>query len=64
MSLGFQAVKVGSVVHVAGQIALEPSSGQLVSEAPVGTECLLALRHITRILRATDARLELQDVVQ
>jgi enamine deaminase RidA (YjgF/YER057c/UK114 family) len=51
-------------VQVAGQIALEPSSGQLLSGAGVAAECLLALRHVTRILAAMDARLKLQDVVQ
>lgn len=52
------------MVQVAGQIALDPSSGQLLAGTAVGTECLLALRHVSRILSAIDARLELQDVVQ
>jgi diphthine-ammonia ligase len=59
-----QAVKVDSVVQVAGQIALDPSSGQLLEGAGVEAQCLLALRHVSRILAAMNSRFELQDVVQ
>jgi len=59
-----QAVRVDCVVHVAGQIALDPSSGQLLEGAGVHAQCLLALRHVSRILAAMNSRFELQDVVQ
>jgi diphthine-ammonia ligase len=59
-----QAVKVDCVVQVAGQIALDPSSGQLLEGAGVEAQCLLALRHVSRILAAMNSRFELQDVVQ
>ncbi|XP_059481869.1 uncharacterized protein LOC132200428 [Neocloeon triangulifer] len=59
-----QAVRVDSVVQVAGQIALDPSSGQLLQGAGVQAQCLLAIRHVSRILAAMNSRFELQDVVQ
>ncbi|XP_065347839.1 uncharacterized protein LOC135944668 [Cloeon dipterum] len=59
-----QAVRVDAVVQVAGQIALNPSSGQLLENAGVQAQCLLAMRHVSRILAAMNSRFELQDVVQ
>lgn len=58
-----QAVRVGDLVYVAGQIALVPGTMQMV-EGGVRKQCRLALRHVARIVRAMDPNTQLRDVVQ
>ncbi|XP_018322343.1 diphthine--ammonia ligase [Agrilus planipennis] len=58
-----QAVRIGDVTYVAGQIGLVPGSMQLV-KGGLKAQCKLSLRHVHRILRAVDASLTLRDVVQ
>ncbi|XP_026494631.1 uncharacterized protein LOC113399662 isoform X2 [Vanessa tameamea] len=58
-----QAVKVGEVVGTCGQIALVPGCMRL-AEGGARTQCALALRHLTRVLRAAHARAHIRSVVQ
>lgn len=58
-----QAVRVGDLVYVAGQIGLVPGTMQMV-EGGVRKQCRLALRHVARIVRAMDPNTQLRDVVQ
>ena len=58
-----QAVWVRDIIYVAGQIGLVPGSMKLV-EGGARMECKLALRHMNRIMKATDYKVELRDVVQ
>ncbi|KAE8738160.1 hypothetical protein FOCC_FOCC016358 [Frankliniella occidentalis] len=58
-----QAVRVGDLVYVAGQIALVPGTMEMV-EGGVRKQCRLALRHVGRIVRAMDPNTQLRDVVQ
>ncbi|KAJ9584323.1 hypothetical protein L9F63_021323 [Diploptera punctata] len=58
-----QAVKVGDIIYVAGQIALVPGTMQLV-EGGVRKQCQLALRHVGRIVKAMDPTMQLRDFVQ
>ncbi|XP_069686866.1 uncharacterized protein [Periplaneta americana] len=58
-----QAVRVGDIIYVAGQIALVPGTMQLV-EGGVRKQCRLALRHVGRIVKAMDPNTQLRDVVQ
>jgi diphthine-ammonia ligase len=58
-----QAVWVGDILYVAGQIGLVPGSMKLM-EGGARMECKLALRHINRIIKAVDSKVELRDVVQ
>ncbi|PNF17010.1 Diphthine--ammonia ligase [Cryptotermes secundus] len=58
-----QAVRVGDIIYVAGQIALVPGTMQLV-EGGVRKQCQLALRHVGRIIKAMDPNTQLRDVVQ
>ncbi|GLH09585.1 Uncharacterized protein GBIM_14654 [Gryllus bimaculatus] len=58
-----QAVRVGDIMYVAGQIPLVPGTMQLVSGG-ARKQCRLALRHVGRIVRAVDANTQLRDVVQ
>ncbi|XP_068627850.1 uncharacterized protein [Battus philenor] len=58
-----QAVKVGEVVSTSGQIALVPGSMRLAGSGARG-QCALALRHITRVLRAAHPRAHIRSVVQ
>ncbi|XP_063230260.1 uncharacterized protein LOC134535177 [Bacillus rossius redtenbacheri] len=57
-----QAVQVGDIIYVAGQIALVPGTMCLV-EGGVKEQCRLALRHIGRIVSAMDPSTQLRDVV-
>ncbi|XP_075233118.1 uncharacterized protein LOC142331244 isoform X2 [Lycorma delicatula] len=58
-----QAVQIGEVIYVAGQIGLVPGSMTLV-EGGVLRQCKLSLRHISRIIKAMDPNSELRNVVQ
>jgi len=58
-----QAIWVGDILYVAGQIGLVPGSMKLM-EGGARMECKLALRHINRIVKAIDSKMELRDVVQ
>lgn len=59
-----QAIKVGEIIYVAGQIALVPGTMQMV-EGGISQECRLALRHVGRVINAMDQNtLLLRDVVQ
>ncbi|KAL1131383.1 hypothetical protein AAG570_011000 [Ranatra chinensis] len=57
-----QAVKVADIIYVAGQIGLIPGSMTLV-DGGVRRECRLALRHISRLVKAMDKDFQLRDVV-
>ncbi|VVD05042.1 unnamed protein product [Leptidea sinapis] len=50
-----QAIKVGEIVGTCGQIALVPGTMKLV-EGGARAQCALALRHLTRVLRASHPR--------
>lgn len=54
---------MGDIIYVAGQIGLVPGSMTLV-EGGARIECKLALRHISRVIKAVDAKVEMRDVVQ
>lgn len=56
-------LKVGEVLYVAGQIGLIPGTMKLI-EGGTRMECKLALRHLNRIMKATELKVELRDVVQ
>ncbi|XP_053608936.1 uncharacterized protein LOC128674442 isoform X2 [Plodia interpunctella] len=58
-----QAIKVGEVIGTCGQIALVPGSMALVAGA-ARRQCALALRHLTRVLRASHPRAHIRSVVQ
>ncbi|CAH0755131.1 unnamed protein product [Diatraea saccharalis] len=58
-----QAIKVGEVIGTCGQIALVPGSMRLVAGGP-RRQCALALRHLTRVLRAVHPRAHIRSVVQ
>ncbi|XP_065203187.1 uncharacterized protein LOC135833358 [Planococcus citri] len=58
-----QAIKVGDIIYVAGQIALVPGIMQMV-DGGIFQECRLALRHVGRIINAIDQNTLLRDVVQ
>lgn len=58
-----QAVRIGDIIYVAGQIALIPGTMQMV-KGGIKNQCRLALRHIGRIIKAIDPKTELRDVVQ
>jgi len=56
-------LQVRDIIYVAGQIGLVPGTMKLV-EGGARMECKLALRHLNRIMKATDYKVELRDVVQ
>ncbi|KAL0101093.1 hypothetical protein PUN28_018744 [Cardiocondyla obscurior] len=56
-----QAVRVGDVILVAGQIPLIPGNMNLL-DMNIKRQCRLTLRHIDRIVKAMDAKL--RDIVQ
>ncbi|XP_046383266.1 uncharacterized protein LOC124153910 [Ischnura elegans] len=58
-----QAVRIGDIIYVCGQIALIPGTMQMV-EGGIKNQCKLALRHIGRIIKAIDSKTQLRDVVQ
>ncbi|XP_050540996.1 uncharacterized protein LOC126905392 [Daktulosphaira vitifoliae] len=58
-----QAIKVGDIIYVAGQIALVPGTLNIV-EGGILRECRLSLRHVSRIIKAVDSNTQLRDVVQ
>ncbi|XP_071441339.1 uncharacterized protein [Hetaerina americana] len=58
-----QAVRIGEIIYVCGQIALIPGTMQLV-DGGIKNQCKLALRHIGRIIKAIDPKTQLRDVVQ
>ncbi|KAL0878590.1 hypothetical protein ABMA27_003673 [Loxostege sticticalis] len=58
-----QAVKLGEVISTCGQIALVPGTMKLV-EGGARRQCALALRHLTRVIRAVHPRAHIRSVVQ
>ncbi|KAF6204719.1 hypothetical protein GE061_018880 [Apolygus lucorum] len=58
-----QAVRVGDIIYIAGQIGLVPGSLTLVSGG-IKRQCRLALRHVGRLIKAMDKDTLLRDVVQ
>ncbi|XP_063828857.1 uncharacterized protein LOC135078201 [Ostrinia nubilalis] len=58
-----QAIKLGEVISTCGQIALVPGTMQLV-EGGARRQCALALRHLTRVIRAVHPRAHIRSVVQ
>nr|XP_022904819.1 diphthine--ammonia ligase [Onthophagus taurus]XP_022904820.1 diphthine--ammonia ligase [Onthophagus taurus] len=58
-----QTVKVGDIIHLAGQIGLVPGSLQLVNGG-VKQQCQLALRHVGRLIKAVDINATIRDIVQ
>ncbi|XP_073979888.1 uncharacterized protein isoform X2 [Rhodnius prolixus] len=58
-----QAIRVGDVIYVAGQIGLVPGTMNLVTGG-IRRQCRLALRHVGRLVKAMDKDTQLRDVVQ
>ncbi|XP_029045624.1 diphthine--ammonia ligase isoform X3 [Osmia bicornis bicornis] len=58
-----QAVRVGDIISVAGQIPLVPGS-MTILELNIKRQCRLTLRHIDRIVKAMDSNTQLRDIVQ
>lgn len=58
-----QAVRVGDLIHLAGQIALVPGSMVMV-KGGIKQQCRLALRHVDRLLTAVDSNTNVRSVVQ
>ncbi|XP_044748172.1 diphthine--ammonia ligase [Coccinella septempunctata] len=58
-----QAVKIGEVIYLAGQIGMIPGNLELV-EGGVKCQSRLAMRHVERLLKASDSNLNLRNVVQ
>lgn len=58
-----QAVRVGDIIKLAGQIGLIPGNLEMVSGG-IKAQCRLTLRHIGRLLKAVDNNINLRDVVQ
>lgn len=58
-----QAVRIGSIIQLAGQIALIPGNMTMISGG-IRQQCMLTLRHIDRLLTAMDSNLNVRDVVQ
>ncbi|KAK9498262.1 hypothetical protein O3M35_002940 [Rhynocoris fuscipes] len=58
-----QAIRVGDIIYVAGQIGLVPATMTLVSGG-IKRQCRLALRHVGRLVKAMDKDTQLRDVVQ
>ncbi|CAH0560796.1 unnamed protein product [Brassicogethes aeneus] len=58
-----QAVRVGDIIKLAGQIGLIPGSLELI-KGGIRAQCKLTLRHIGRLLKAVDNNVNLRDVVQ
>ena len=51
-----QAVRVGNFIHAAGQVALDPATGQLV-EGGIETQTRQALRNLSHVLEAAGSSL-------
>ncbi|XP_066584188.1 uncharacterized protein [Prorops nasuta] len=58
-----QAIRVGDIISVAGQIPLVPGSMSIL-ELNIKRQCRLTLRHIDRIVKAMDSNTQLRDIVQ
>ncbi|KAL7291284.1 hypothetical protein TKK_0014889 [Trichogramma kaykai] len=58
-----QAVRVGDIISVAGQIPLIPGNMSIL-ESNIKRQCRLTLRHINRIVKAMDSNTELRHIVQ
>ncbi|XP_055380431.1 uncharacterized protein LOC129611354 [Condylostylus longicornis] len=58
-----QSTRVGDITYISGQIALVPGSMTII-EGGIRPQCKLALRHISRIAKAMNAKGQLRDVVQ
>uniref|UniRef100_A0A023F2R4 Diphthine--ammonia ligase n=1 Tax=Triatoma infestans TaxID=30076 RepID=A0A023F2R4_TRIIF len=58
-----QAIRVGDIIYVAGQIGLVPGTMTLVTGG-IRRQCRLALRHVGRLVKAMDKDIQLRDVVQ
>ncbi len=53
-----QAVRAGNLIFVAGQLAIDPGSGQLLAEADIGVQTERTLRNVQAILAAAGSGLE------
>ncbi|XP_014218144.1 diphthine--ammonia ligase [Copidosoma floridanum] len=58
-----QAVRVGDIISVAGQIPLVPGNMSIL-DSNIKRQCRLTLRHINRIVKAMDSNTELRHIVQ
>ncbi|XP_048508586.1 diphthine--ammonia ligase isoform X2 [Athalia rosae] len=58
-----QAIRIGDIISVAGQIPLVPGSMTML-DLNIKRQCRLTLRHINRIVKAMDANTQLRDIVQ
>ncbi|XP_045479271.1 diphthine--ammonia ligase [Harmonia axyridis] len=58
-----QAVKIGEIIHLAGQIGMIPGNLEVV-EGGIKSQCRLSMRHLERLLKASDANVNLRNVVQ
>jgi 2-iminobutanoate/2-iminopropanoate deaminase len=53
-----QAVRVGNMIFVSGQIALDPSVGKVIDDKSVGAQTRRVLQNIQAIVTAAGASLE------
>ncbi|XP_063978343.1 uncharacterized protein LOC135163095 [Diachasmimorpha longicaudata] len=58
-----QAVRIGHIIAVAGQIPMVPGNLSLL-DMNIKRQCRLTLRHINRIVNAMDSATQLRDIVQ
>ncbi|KAH0562772.1 diphthine--ammonia ligase [Cotesia glomerata] len=58
-----QAIRVGHIIAVAGQIPLVPGNLS-IPDLNIKRQCRLSLRHINRIVNAMDSSTQLRDIVQ
>ena len=56
-----QAIRIGSTIAVAGQVGVDPKTGQLAGR-DVGTQTVQALRNVEAVLAASGASLD--DVIR
>ncbi|XP_058799518.1 uncharacterized protein LOC131669005 [Phymastichus coffea] len=58
-----QAIRVGDIISVAGQIPLVPGTMSIL-DSDIKRQCRLTLRHVNRIVKAMDSNTELRHIVQ
>ncbi|XP_063697230.1 uncharacterized protein LOC134828168 [Culicoides brevitarsis] len=58
-----QSMKIGNIIYISGQIALNPGSLEII-DGGIDVQCCLVLRHISRIIEAMNVNGKLRDVLQ
>lgn len=58
-----QAVRIGDIIHLAGQIPLVPGNTLMV-KGGIKKQCRLSLRHVDRLLTGMDSNTNVRHVVQ